>query len=472
MRIKFLILGLLFFCGKSCFSMSKGEMEDLRNRTRNHIQNQNDDFSKILKQAGSQNQESEENQELLQKAFTAIQTDAEASSKNKTLPSEVNASESLEGFSSMLQKYKNAGQNDCTEQQVLEELKAKKQEMLKDFNMKTVEGNGVREKKASSIKELARLAVVSQFKLPSDFASAKAKEFVSKKDMSEAEINEAKHEQANARTRYKNFEADRDRADKELRSNGFFSKIGEAFTGKLKHKINYAEQEMRRETAIINKPIPDNRPNLRIEETKSEKEADEMLKKMKVFEGKLIRWNGSFQIGNSEREIWSNKPYEVRNNPKACHYVGYNGNDNAFLKLGNEDASEHWCCFENTLARIIHTDPNGGRARFRPLGKGSKADCTGLSLAEVERIDFDKIDFSEFEEELVQKAGGRNPEEWKAVSAEKIQKSLGDDSNSVYNKMTDKNSVDSLTQQAIRERNKTHNKSWLETAVDWFTGSY
>ena len=59
-----------------------------------------------------------------------------------------------------------------------------------------------------------------------------------------------------------------------------------------------------------------------------------------------------------------------------------------------------WCVFGSKLGRILQEQ---GRAQ---LGVGW-SDCRGLSVAEVERIDFDRLDLSEFTEDLMD--GGKEP---------------------------------------------------------------
>lgn len=58
----------------------------------------------------------------------------------------------------------------------------------------------------------------------------------------------------------------------------------------------------------------------------------------------------------------------------------------------------HFCCFSNILEKIIQVQ---GRAQLGiNFGSGGSPDCRGLTLEELERIDFSLIDFSEFAEEV------------------------------------------------------------------------
>ena len=58
----------------------------------------------------------------------------------------------------------------------------------------------------------------------------------------------------------------------------------------------------------------------------------------------------------------------------------------------------HFCCFINILEKIIQVQ---GRAQLGiNFGSGGSPDCRGLTLEELERIDFSLIDFSEFAQEI------------------------------------------------------------------------
>ena len=58
----------------------------------------------------------------------------------------------------------------------------------------------------------------------------------------------------------------------------------------------------------------------------------------------------------------------------------------------------HFCCFSNILEKIIQVQ---GRAQLGiNFGSGGSPDCRGLTLEELERIDFSLIDFSEFAQEV------------------------------------------------------------------------
>lgn len=76
--------------------------------------------------------------------------------------------------------------------------------------------------------------------------------------------------------------------------------------------------------------------------------------------------------------------------------------------LGCARYSQSYCCYNSLLAKAINV---GGRAQLgRPVGGGKGSpDCSGLSVDEMSRIDFSRIDFSEFVSSVSQGAYGTAP---------------------------------------------------------------
>lgn len=76
--------------------------------------------------------------------------------------------------------------------------------------------------------------------------------------------------------------------------------------------------------------------------------------------------------------------------------------------LGCARYSQSYCCYNSLLAKAINV---GGRAQLgRPVGGGKGSpDCSGLSVDEMSRIDFSRIDFSEFVSSVSQGAYGAAP---------------------------------------------------------------
>ncbi len=54
----------------------------------------------------------------------------------------------------------------------------------------------------------------------------------------------------------------------------------------------------------------------------------------------------------------------------------------------------HYCCFGGMLNKVIQVE--GRKQLGINFGSGGNTDCRGLTLAEIMRLDFDKMDFSEF----------------------------------------------------------------------------
>ena len=77
---------------------------------------------------------------------------------------------------------------------------------------------------------------------------------------------------------------------------------------------------------------------------------------------------------------------------RSCHYVG-SYCDSDFLGVCIEK-QKAFCCFNTPLARIINEQayPQLGRS----WGDSEYPDCSGLSLHELERLDWSRIDLSEW----------------------------------------------------------------------------
>lgn len=79
-----------------------------------------------------------------------------------------------------------------------------------------------------------------------------------------------------------------------------------------------------------------------------------------------------------------------------CVYVG-KSSSGSVMKV----TKHHWCCFGNILNKVIQVE---GRKQLKlSFGSGGSADCRGLTLEEIARLDFDKMDFSEFEAEILKR---------------------------------------------------------------------
>ena len=85
-----------------------------------------------------------------------------------------------------------------------------------------------------------------------------------------------------------------------------------------------------------------------------------------------------------------------------CVYVG----SEKKKKAGMHTLTKHkFCCFGNLLDKVIQV---GGRKQLgKNFGSGSSPDCRGLTLEEIQAIDWNQIDFGEFIEDLKVKFAGR-----------------------------------------------------------------
>ena len=75
-----------------------------------------------------------------------------------------------------------------------------------------------------------------------------------------------------------------------------------------------------------------------------------------------------------------------------CHFIGTKS-----AKLGTE-TEQVYCCFPTKLSRVIHEQ--GRKQLGIGWGSADKPKCRGFRLAELQRIDFSKLDLSEAVEDL------------------------------------------------------------------------
>ena len=85
-----------------------------------------------------------------------------------------------------------------------------------------------------------------------------------------------------------------------------------------------------------------------------------------------------------------------------CVYVG----KDAKKKMGVETITKHhFCCWGNLLDKVIQVE--GRKQLGINFGSGGSPHCRGLTLEEIQRLDFSKMDFSEFIEEFKVKFAGK-----------------------------------------------------------------
>ena len=92
-----------------------------------------------------------------------------------------------------------------------------------------------------------------------------------------------------------------------------------------------------------------------------------------------------------------------------CVYVGKKSSGTRPFHVNKH----HFCCFGNTLEKVIQVE--GRKQLGISFGSGGSPNCRGLTMEEIQRLDFSKMDFSEFINELMVKFTGTyktpNPQE-------------------------------------------------------------
>lgn len=83
---------------------------------------------------------------------------------------------------------------------------------------------------------------------------------------------------------------------------------------------------------------------------------------------------------------------------KLCHYVGEYCSKKQKITGICLEHKKSYCCFDSMLSRIIQEQ---GRVQIGlSFGDPDSADCSGLTADELQRIDFSRIDFSEYYQSL------------------------------------------------------------------------
>lgn len=100
-----------------------------------------------------------------------------------------------------------------------------------------------------------------------------------------------------------------------------------------------------------------------------------------------------------------------------CHSVGsYCSNSNLF---GCTSRKETYCCFKSKLARIIHEQ---GRVQLGiDWGSAKNPNCDGISIEQLQSLDFSQIDFSEFYADAMDQANSPDSGELQDVIQNYIQ---------------------------------------------------
>ncbi|HHJ63333.1 MAG TPA: hypothetical protein ENJ61_00335 [Aquifex aeolicus] len=112
---------------------------------------------------------------------------------------------------------------------------------------------------------------------------------------------------------------------------------------------------------------------------------------------KTTTWFGLGRCSEAERQLASLRSWgQLDGN---CHYVGEYCAEEWFDVCVQKKRT--YCCFSSPLARIIHEQ---GRPQLG-IGWGTpqSPNCRGFTMQEFQKLDFSKIDFSEWVEEEVRK---------------------------------------------------------------------
>ena len=95
------------------------------------------------------------------------------------------------------------------------------------------------------------------------------------------------------------------------------------------------------------------------------------------------------------------KELQLKRQAKVCSYVGAWKGDGLLGNLFVRNRS--YCCFGSQIAKIIQEQ--GRKQLGKTWGDIENPDCSSLSLDEIQRIDFARLNFSEMYEDLKETAG-------------------------------------------------------------------
>lgn len=105
-------------------------------------------------------------------------------------------------------------------------------------------------------------------------------------------------------------------------------------------------------------------------------------------------WGKALGAGCSDSE----KDLIEKRKRNLCVYVGKTKNET----LGVTTVVKHrYCCFGSMLHKVIQVE--GRKQLGLSFGSAENPDCRGLTLEEMMRLDFEKMDFSEFYAEIIQR---------------------------------------------------------------------
>ena len=112
--------------------------------------------------------------------------------------------------------------------------------------------------------------------------------------------------------------------------------------------------------------------------------------------------HGSFLFSNIDCKDYE-QVLDFKKEKGMCHYIGEYCTDKALGACIQKKKT--YCCFNSKLARIIAEE---GRKQFKSFdwGDAKSPNCRGFTPEEFEKIDFSKIDLTEFSNDVQQQVGG------------------------------------------------------------------
>jgi enamine deaminase RidA (YjgF/YER057c/UK114 family) len=88
----------------------------------------------------------------------------------------------------------------------------------------------------------------------------------------------------------------------------------------------------------------------------------------------------------------------MKNDNRLCHSVGSYCSKKLPVIGTCLETTQSYCCFNSRLARVLNQQ---GRAQLgRGWGGATSPDCAGLSLAQLQSLDFSRMDLTEFYAEI------------------------------------------------------------------------
>jgi conjugal transfer mating pair stabilization protein TraN len=90
------------------------------------------------------------------------------------------------------------------------------------------------------------------------------------------------------------------------------------------------------------------------------------------------------------------KDEQILNDKRSDNLCVYIGKKRKFQLGLHIFTKHHYCCFSNLIEKIVQEQ--GRKQLGMNFGSASKPDCRGLTLEELQRVDFSKMDFSEMQD--------------------------------------------------------------------------